>query len=79
MVTILILGALAAIGIAAVRLVGRAIEAEHLVVLRHPGRTMLFERDGDRRYHHLPLARLPAALCRFSCGVRAVVRVRSDG
>jgi hypothetical protein len=78
MVTILVLGALAVIGIVAARLAARAIDAEHLVVLRSPAGWMLFERDGDRRYHPLPANRLPGALCRFACGVRAVVRVRSD-
>jgi hypothetical protein len=79
MLTILILGLLAVAGITAARLAGRAFEAEHLLVLRQPdGAALLFERDGDRRYHPLPWSRLPGALCRFACGVRAAVRVRGD-
>lgn len=80
MATIVILAGLAIAGIVAARLAARAVEAEHLLVLRpESGGVWLFERDGDRRYHRLPWAGLPAALCRFACGVRAVVRVRSDG
>jgi len=80
MLAIVILGILAVIGIAGARLLGRAVEAEHLLLMRDGTRWMLFERDGDRRYHHLPPAGLPAALCRFACGVPASVRVRGgDG
>jgi hypothetical protein len=78
MLAILILGVLAVIGIAAARLLARALEAEHLLAMRDATRWTLFERDGDRRYHHLPLAGVPAALCRFACGVPAPVRVRGD-
>jgi hypothetical protein len=78
MATIVILAGLALVGLAAARLVARAVEAEHLLVLwPDGGGVWLFERDGDRRYHRLPLAGLPAALCRFVCGVPAVVRARS--
>jgi len=71
---------LAALCVAAVRLAKRAVEAGHLLVLRpHGDGVLLFERDGDGRYHHLPLAGLPAALRRFACGVPSVVRARADG
>lgn len=78
MLAIVILGLLAATGVAGARLLARALDAEHLLLMRGGTRWMLFERDGDRRYHHLPLAGLPAALCRFVCGVPAPVRVRAD-
>jgi hypothetical protein len=79
MVMIVILAGLAIAGIVAARLTNRAVEAEHLLVLRpETGGAWLFERDGDRRYRRLPWAGLPAALCRFACGVPAVVRVRRD-
>jgi hypothetical protein len=79
MAMILILGVLALVGIAAARLAGRALDAGHLLVLRpHPEAVWLFERDGDGRYHRLPLAGLPAALRRFACGVRALARARTD-
>lgn len=78
MLAIVILGMLAVIGIAAARLLGRALDAEHLLLMRGGTRWVLFERDGDRRYHHLPAVALPAALCRFACGVPAPVRVRAD-
>lgn len=79
MVTIVILAALALAGIAAARLTARALAAEHLVLMRPLGDELwLFERDGDGRYHHLPLSGLPGALRRFACGVRAVARARAD-
>jgi hypothetical protein len=79
MTMILILGALALAGIAAARLSARALDAGHLLVLRpRPDAVWLFERDGDGRYHRLPLSGLPAALRRFACGVRALARSRSD-
>jgi hypothetical protein len=80
MVTIVILAALALAGIAFARLTMRALAAEHLVLMRpNAGEVWLFERDGDRRYHYLPLSGLPGALRRFACGVPAVARVRADG
>ena len=79
MATILILAGLAIAGIAAARLVARALDAGHLLVLRpYAEAVWLFERDGDGRYHRLPLSGLPAALRRFACGVRALARARSD-
>jgi hypothetical protein len=79
MAMILILAGLAIAGSVATRLVARAVDAEHLLVLRaEGGGVWLFERDGDRRYHRLPWTGLPAALCRFACGVPAVVRARGD-
>lgn len=79
MATILILAGLALAGIAAARLFGRAVDAGHLVVLRpHPGASWLFERDGDGRYHRLPVAGVPGALRRFACGVPAAARARAD-
>ena len=79
MAMILILGALALAAIAAARLGARALDAGHLLLLRpHPDAVWLFERDGDGRYHRLPLAGLPAALRRFACGVRALARARAD-
>ncbi|HLM67280.1 MAG TPA: hypothetical protein VK358_07130, partial [Longimicrobium sp.] len=59
------------------RLGARALDAGHLLVLRpRPDAVWLFERDGDGRYHRLPLAGVPAALRRFACGVRALARAR---
>jgi hypothetical protein len=79
MVTIGILAALAIAGIAALRLLDRALDAGHLLVLRaHAGAVWLFERDGDGRYNRLPLAGVPGALRRFACGVRALARARAD-
>jgi hypothetical protein len=79
MTLFLILAGLALAGIAAARLFARAVEAEHLVVLRPHGREpWLFERDGDGLYHRLPLAKVPAALRRFACGVPVAARVRVD-
>ena len=80
MVTILILAGLAAAGIVAARLGARAVAAEHLVVTRGPGGgVQVFERGGDGRYHPLPPWALPAALCRFVCGVLAVEHARGGG
>lgn len=79
MTAILILAGLAMAGMAAARLFDRAVDAGHLLVLRpRPDAVWLFERDGDGRYHRLPLAGVLAALRRFACGVRALARARSD-
>jgi len=78
MAAILILGALAAAGVAVARLAARAVDAGHLLVLRpSPGAVWLFERDGDGRYRRLPSTGVPAALYRFACGVPAVERARA--
>lgn len=79
MLLMLITGLMAIAGIVAARLASRALDAGHLLVLRpHGDAVWLFERDGDGRYHRLPLAGVPAALRRFACGVRAVARARAD-
>jgi hypothetical protein len=79
MAMILILSALALAGIAAARLGARALDAGHLLVLRpRPDAVWLFERDGDGRYHRLPLSGLPAALRRFARGVRPLSRAVRD-
>ncbi|HEX6038794.1 hypothetical protein [Longimicrobium sp.] len=79
MLMILMMGALALAGVGAARLTARAFAAEHLVLLRaHGEEAWLFERDGDGRYHRLPLSGLPGALRRFACGVPATARLRAD-
>lgn len=80
MIVMLILAALAGMGVIAARLAARAVAAEHLLVLRpERGGMLLFERDGDGRYQPRPWTELPAALRRFVCGVPALSRVRADG
>jgi hypothetical protein len=55
-----------------------ALRYGHLLLLRGPGGALrLYERQGDGRYAPLPLAQLPAALCRFTGGTPAQVRVRA--
>jgi hypothetical protein len=80
MMMILIVAGLTLAGVVAARLTARAFAAEHLVLMRpRAGEVWLFERDGDRRYHYLPLTGLPGALRRFACGVPAVARARAEG
>lgn len=61
-------------------LVQAALRYGHLLLLRGPGGApRLYERQADGRYAPLPLAQLPAALCRFTRGTPAEVRVRARG
>lgn len=62
------------------RLAQTALRYGHLLVLRGPdGWVRLYERQSDGRYAPLPLGQLPAALCRFTRGTPAEVRVRARG
>jgi hypothetical protein len=62
------------------RMAHMALRYGHLLVLRGPDdAARLYERQSDGRYAPLPLAQLPAALCRFTRGTPAEVRVRARG
>jgi hypothetical protein len=62
------------------RLAQTALRYGHLLVLRGPDDAVrLYERQSDGRYAPLPLWQLPAALCRFTRGTPAQVRVRARG
>ena len=72
-----VLTVMAALG---VRLTRMALQSGHLLMLRQAdGAPRLFERGRDGRYAPLPLAQLPAALRRFTCGTPAEVRVHARG
>lgn len=66
-VTMLVLAIAAAAGAAG--LLVRAVDGEHLLVLRGAGAELrLYERRPDGRYGPLPAAGLPASLWRFARG-----------
>ena len=78
MTWMLMMAVLAVIAAGVSRLLRTALLHGHLLVLRGPGgATQLYERNAEGRYAPLPLAQLPAALRRFTCGTPAEVKVRA--
>jgi hypothetical protein len=75
MLSMLVLAAVAA-GVS--KLMRTAMLHGHLLVLNGPdGATRLYERNAEGRYAPLPVAQIPAALRRFTCGIPAQVKVRA--